>query len=49
MVGSEGRANRMMWFLAGAVSMAVYLMGPHAIIDKGYDLGSFAATWVQSR
>ena len=49
MVGSEGRANRMMWFLAGAVSMAVYLMGPHAILDKGYDLGSLAAAWVQSR
>jgi len=49
MVGSEGRANRVMWFLAGAVTMAVYLMGPHVIIDKGYDLGSFAAGWVQSR
>jgi hypothetical protein len=49
MVGSEGRANRMMWFLAGAVTMAVYLMGPHTIIDKGYALGSSAAGWVQSR
>jgi len=49
MVGSEGRANRMMWFLAGAVTMAVYLMGPHAIFDKGYDLTSSAAGWVKSR
>jgi hypothetical protein len=49
MVGSESRTNRLMWFLAGAVTMAVYLMGPHAIIDRGYDLGSSAASWVQSR
>ena len=49
MVGSEGRANRMMWFFAGAVTMAMYLMGPHAIIDRGYALGSSAADWVKSR
>ena len=49
MAGSEGRSNRMMWFFAGAVTMAIYLMGPHVILDRGYDLGSMAAGWVQSR
>jgi hypothetical protein len=49
MAGSEGRANRMMWFMAGAVTMAMYLMGPHVIIDRAYELGHFAGSWVQSR
>jgi hypothetical protein len=49
MVGSEDRPNRVMWFLAGAVTMAMYLMGPHAILNKGYHLGESAAAWVQSR
>ena len=43
------RANRLMWFLAGAVTMAVYLMGPHAIVEKGYMLGYSASEWVRSR
>jgi hypothetical protein len=38
-----------MWFLAGAVTMAMYLMGPNAILNKGYHLGEAAAAWVQSR
>ena len=46
MAGSEGRANRMMWFMAGAVTMAMYLMGPHVIWHKAYDLGAFTAAWV---
>jgi hypothetical protein len=48
MVGSEGRANRMMWFLVGAVTMAMYMKGPHAIVDKAYDFAAFAAAWVNS-
>ena len=48
MVGSEGRANRMMWYLAGAVTMAMYLLGPHAIADKAYDFSESAAGWVNS-
>ncbi|WP_156022351.1 hypothetical protein [Sphingomonas sp. UNC305MFCol5.2] len=48
MVGSEGRANRVMWFMAGAVTMAMYLMGPYAIADKAYDFSAFAAGWVNS-
>ncbi|MHA6719634.1 hypothetical protein ACX40Y_09285 [Sphingomonas sp. RS6] len=43
------RANRMMWFLAGAVTMAMYLMGPHAIVTEAYALGHFAGDWVRSR
>jgi hypothetical protein len=39
----------MMWFLAGAVTMAMYLMGPHVIADKAYDFAALAAAWVQSR
>jgi hypothetical protein len=38
-----------MWFLTGAITMAMYLMGPHAIIAKAYDLGSSAAEWVRPR
>jgi hypothetical protein len=38
----------MMWFLAGAVTMATYLMGPHAIADKAYDFSALAAAWVNS-
>ena len=48
MVGSEGRPNRIMWFLAGAVTMATYLQGPHAIADKAYAFSAFAAAWVNS-
>ena len=49
MAGSEDRTNRLMWFLAGAVTMAMYLMGPNAILAKGYAFGSFAADWVKTR
>jgi len=49
MAGSEVRANRLMWFLAGAVTMAMYLMGPHAIVAKAYDLGYSASEWVRTR
>ncbi|MDV3458731.1 hypothetical protein RZN05_17170 [Sphingomonas sp. HF-S4] len=49
MVGSEDRPNRMMWFMAGAVTMAMYMMGPHAILAKGYDLAESAALWVHPR
>ena len=48
MVGSEDRPNRMMWFMAGAVTMAMYLMGPRAIADKAYDLGESTAAWVHA-
>jgi hypothetical protein len=49
MVSGEMRANRLMWFFAGAVTMAIYLMGPHAIINRAYDLGSEAGEWVKTR
>jgi hypothetical protein len=49
MVSGEMRANRLMWFFAGAVTMAVYLMGPNAIINRAYDLGSEAGDWVRTR
>jgi len=49
MVSGEMRANRLMWFFAGAVTMAMYLMGPHAIIDRAYDLGHEAGDWVRTR
>lgn len=49
MAGSEVRANRLMWFLAGAVTMAVYLIGPHVIIHRAYDLGYSASEWVRTR
>ena len=48
MAGSEMRTNRLMWFAAGAVTMAMYLMGPHKIADKAYDLGYSASEWVSS-
>lgn len=49
MAGSEMRANRLMWFAAGAVTMAMYLMGPHAIYAKGYDLAQSASEWARTR
>ena len=49
MVGVEMRANRLMWFAAGAAAMAIYLLGPHAIIDSGYDMAQSASLWVQTR
>ena len=49
MVSGEMRTNRLMWFFAGAVTMAIYLLGPHAIIDRAYDLGSEAGDWIRTR
>ena len=49
MDGSEVRANRLMWFAAGAATMAIYLMGPHVIIDKAYAFGYSASEWVRTR
>jgi hypothetical protein len=49
MARGEDRANRLMWFAAGAATMAVYLMGPHAIADKAYALGYSASEWVRTR
>ena len=44
------RANRLMWFAAGAAAMAVYLQGPHAIADQAYELARstafFVAAWI---
>lgn len=49
MVGGEMRANRLMWFAAGAVTMAVYLLGPHTLADRAYQLGYSASEWVRTR
>jgi hypothetical protein len=49
MAGSEMRANRLMWFAAGAATMAIYLMGPQVILHKGHNLVQSASEWVQSR
>ena len=38
MVRGEVRTHRVMWFLAGAVTMAMYLQGPHAIARNAYDV-----------
>jgi len=46
MAGGEMRANRLMWFAAGAAAMAVYLQGPHAIIDRAYELAGSTAFWL---
>lgn len=46
MAGGEMRANRLMWFAAGAVTMAMYLQGPHAIWDNAYQLAESAAFWL---
>ena len=43
------RANRLMWFAAGAAAMAIYLVGPHALVDRAYDMGQSASVWVRSR
>lgn len=49
MAGSEVRTGKLMWFAAGAASMAIYLLGPHAIIDRAYDMGHSASEWVRTR
>lgn len=46
MVSGEMRSNRLMWFFAGAVTMAIYLMGPHEILVRFNDLGQEAGEWV---
>lgn len=45
----EVRTNRLMWFAAGAAMMAIYLLGPHTIVDRGYGMAQSASLWVQSR
>ncbi len=49
MAGSEVRTGKLMWFAAGAASMAIYLLGPHAIMDRAYDMGESASEWVRTR
>jgi len=48
MVGSEVRAHRVMWFLAGAATMAMYLVGPHAIMRNAYDTAQGLSLWFGS-
>jgi hypothetical protein len=48
MAGSKVRTHRLMWFLGGAVSMAMVLMGPHAIARSAYDAGERVSAWVAS-
>ena len=48
MAGSEVRTNRLMWFMAGAVVMAIYLLGPHALIDRAYDTSQSFSLWFAS-
>jgi hypothetical protein len=48
MVGSEVRSYRVMWFLAGAVTMAMYLLGPHAIARNAYDAAEGVSLWFGS-
>ncbi len=49
MAGSEMRTGKLMWFAAGAAAMAIYLQGPHAIIDRAYAMGHSASEWVRTR
>ena len=49
MAGSEVRTGKLMWFAAGAAAMAIYLLGPHEIIDRAYDMGQSASEWVRTR
>lgn len=48
MVRSEVRTYRVMWFMAGAVTMAMYLQGPHAIARNAYDVGERVSIWFGS-
>ncbi len=48
MVRSEMRSHRVMWFLAGAVTMAMYLVGPHAIMRNAYDTAQGVSLWFGS-
>jgi hypothetical protein len=49
MAGSEVRTGKLMWFAAGAASMAIYLLGPHTIMDRAQDMGQSASEWVRTR
>jgi len=49
MAGSEMRTGKLMWFAAGAAAMAIYLLGPHVIVDRAYGLGHSASEWVRTR
>ncbi|MEP9358263.1 hypothetical protein [Sphingomonas sp. KR3-1] len=48
MVRSEVRSSRVMWFMAGAVAMAMYLQGPHAIVRNAYDTAQGVSLWFGS-
>ena len=48
MVRSEVRTYRVMWFMAGAVAMAMYLLGPHAILRNAYDAAEGVSLWFGS-
>jgi hypothetical protein len=48
MVRSEMRAYRVMWFLAGAVTMAMYLQGPHEIARNAYETAQGVSLWFGS-
>jgi hypothetical protein len=49
MATGEERTNRLMWFAAGAATMAIYLMGPQVIANKAYAMGHSASEWVRTR
>ncbi|MDG2535661.1 hypothetical protein P6144_18515 [Sphingomonas sp. HITSZ_GF] len=42
------RSYRLMWFLAGAVTMAMYLLGPNAIMRNAYDTAQGVSLWFGS-
>ena len=42
------RSDKLIWFLAGAVCMALYLQGPHAIGREAYLLGERFSLWIDS-
>ena len=48
MASSEVRTNRLMWFMAGAVVMAVYLLGPHTLMRRAYDASESFSLWFSS-
>jgi hypothetical protein len=48
MASSEVRANRLMWFMAGAVVMAVYLLGPRTLVHRAYDASESFSIWFSS-
>ena len=45
MAGGEVRTNRVIWFLAGAVTMAMYLVGPQGIASRGYESARLVSEW----